>query len=68
MKTLRIRMNEVHNNAKAHGWWDDCTTLEERRAKIPEKILLVHYQLLRKTILQLIDKFHNYVLFHIGDK
>ena len=45
MKTLRIRMNDVHNNAKAHGWWDDCTTLEERRAKIPEKILLVHCEL-----------------------
>lgn len=44
-KTLRMRMDEVHANAVAHGWWDDTTSFDDRLAKIPEKILLVHCEL-----------------------
>ena len=43
-KTLRVRQDEIHENAVNHGWWDGVT--EEDKVKlIPEKILLVHAEL-----------------------
>ena len=44
-KTIRNRVEEIHANALAHGWWDDTKNYDERLAKIPEKILLVHCEL-----------------------
>ena len=44
-KTLRNRTDEIHGNAVAHGWWDDTKNFDDRLAKIPEKILLVHCEL-----------------------
>ena len=44
-KTIRNRVEEIHTNALAHGWWDDTKDYGDRLAKIPEKILLVHCEL-----------------------
>ena len=43
-KTLRMRQDEIHENAREKGWWDGVT--EEDKVKlIPEKILLIHAEL-----------------------
>lgn len=39
-KTLRTRQDEIHTNAKAHGWWDGVTE-EDKIKLIPEKLLLI---------------------------
>lgn len=44
-KTIRNRVEEIHANAVTHGWWDDTKNFDDRLAKIPEKILLVHCEL-----------------------
>ena len=43
-KTLRMRQNEIHENAVEKGWWDGVSP-EEKVKLIPEKILLVHAEL-----------------------
>lgn len=44
-KGLNTYRDQIHANAVAHGWWDDTKDFDERLAKIPEKILLVHCEL-----------------------
>ena len=39
-KTLRVRQDEIHSNAKAHGWWDGVSP-EDKLKLIPEKLLLI---------------------------
>lgn len=43
-KTLRMRQNEIYENAVEKGWWDGVSP-EEKVKLIPEKILLVHAEL-----------------------
>ena len=40
-KTLRVRQDEIHENAVLHGWWDGVSTPEEKHKLIPEKLLLI---------------------------
>ena len=40
-KTLRVRQDEIHENAVLHGWWDGVSTSEEKHKLIPEKLLLI---------------------------
>lgn len=48
-KTIRQRIEEIHQNALDHGWWDREETAKDRHAKLPEKILLAHCELSEAT-------------------
>ena len=41
-KTLRMRQDEIHQSAVAHGWWEGKGSYDSRIESIPEKLLLIH--------------------------